>query len=54
MGYLEVVHPQKGITVEVPYISLHYMEHGSFSFEGTVNQGRVDLVKLHKILKDVR
>jgi hypothetical protein len=52
MGFLEVTDPVKGLTVNIPYIGLHYMEHGSFSFDGTVNDGRADVADLHEILKD--
>ena len=54
MGFLEVTDPIKGLSVNIPYIGLHYMEHGSFSYDGSVNDGRADVADLHEILKDVR
>jgi len=46
MGFLEVVNPTRALTVPCPFISLHYMEHGSFSYAGTVNDGRLDVPSL--------
>lgn len=50
MGYVLVTHPQRGLSVAVPYIALHYMEHGSLSFDGTIHAGRTDLDTLKQIL----
>ncbi len=54
MGFLEITDPVKGLTLAIPYIGLHYMDHGSYSYNGTINDGRVDVVQLHEILKDAR
>lgn len=53
MGYLEITDPIKGLSVEIPFVGVHSMEHGSFSFDGTTNEGRADVTTLHEILKDV-
>jgi len=53
MGYLSITDPIKALTVEIPFVGVHYMEHGSFSFEGTVNEGRGDVETLHEIFDDV-
>ncbi len=37
MGYLEIVNPMERFVVEMPYIALHYLEHGSFAYEGSVH-----------------
>jgi len=50
MGFALVAHEQRGLAVAVPYIALHYLEHGSLSFDGTVHAGRVDLEALKQIL----
>lgn len=52
MGYLEIIDPLRNFVIEIPYIALHAMEHGSFSYDGTVHDGRVDLVGLREILTD--
>ena len=49
MGYVTIHNPMRDISIDIPYVGLHYMEHGSFSFDGTVNFGRVDI----KLLKEV-
>ena len=37
MGYLEIVNPQENFRIEVPYVALHALEHGSFLYEGSVH-----------------
>jgi len=54
MGCLEITDPLNGLTVNIPYIGLHYMQHGSFSYDGTTNDGRVDVVLLESILQNAR
>lgn len=50
MGYLSVQHWLVNGHVDIPYIALHYMEHGSFSYFGTVNHGRIFPVTLMNML----
>jgi len=51
MGFVEIVNPVKHLTVACPYICLHYMEHGSFSYAGTEHDGRVDVPALAAALE---
>lgn len=51
MGYIVIVNPSKDIKVQVPYIALHYMEHGSLSYMGDLHEGRIDPVKLAEALQ---
>ena len=50
MGFVEITHTQRGLTVQLPYIVLHYLEHGSLSYDGDLHQGRIDLDLLKRIL----
>ena len=51
MGYYEVIHPVRGLMVELPIIGLHYLEHGSIGYDGDVHgAGRVDIEGLKHIL----
>jgi len=50
MGFVEIFNPMQGRSIQVNFIALHYMTHGSFNYDGTVNDGRVDLVALKEIL----
>lgn len=50
MGYVTIHNPMRDISIDIPYVGLHYMEHGSFSFDGTVNTGRVDIMPLKEVL----
>jgi len=52
MGYWEVTNLRLGLSMEVPVLALHYMEHGSFSYSGNVHEkSRIDLPGLVKILE---
>ncbi|MBN2170673.1 MAG: hypothetical protein JW819_05035 [Candidatus Krumholzibacteriota bacterium] len=50
MGFVRISHAQRGLTVDVPYIALHYLEHGCLSYDGDLHTGRVDLDTLKRIL----
>jgi len=50
MGYVEVVNPARHLTLEIPYLTLHFMEHGSF----LPSPGkRLDPIALDAILRPV-
>jgi hypothetical protein len=52
MGYWLISNPRLGLSIEVPEIVSHYMQHGSFSFAGDVHgTGRIDVAKLAKLLE---
>jgi len=52
MGYWQVINPKLGLSVEVPDIVCHYMQHGSFSYWGDRHgKGRIDVALLAKILE---
>ena len=50
MGFLEVVHPLENQSIAVPYVAKHCLEHGSFSYVGSVHAGRVNVPLLHTLL----
>ena len=52
MGWWQIINPKLEISIDVPDIVCHYMEHGSFSYAGDVHgKGRIDLPLLVKILE---
>lgn len=51
MGFMEIVNPTLDLSINVPYISEHFAQHGSFSYDGTHNWGRLDIALLTKILE---
>jgi len=52
MGYWRITNAALKLSIEVPEITLHYMEHGSFSYSGDVHgKGRIDVALLKKILE---
>ena len=52
MGYWQITNLKIGLSIDVPALALHYMEHGSFSYEGNVHEkSRIDLPALVKILE---
>jgi len=52
MGYWQVINPKLGLSMELPDIVCHYMEHGSFGYSGDVHgKDRIDVALLVKILE---
>ena len=51
MGAMEIINPPLGLRVEFPILSLHYMGHGSFSYDGTTNTGRTNVPLLLRTLE---
>lgn len=42
MGHLTICNPQAQLYAKLPYIALHFMEHGSLAYDGSVHgQGRL-------------
>jgi len=50
MGFITIVNPLENQIIHIPYIGLHYLEHGSFQFDGTVHSGRVNPPLLRTVL----
>jgi hypothetical protein len=50
MGFLRIMNPMRDVFVDVPYMCLHYMDHGGLSYDGTVNSGRLDLALLKRVV----
>ncbi len=50
MGHVSITHQQRGLSVDLPFIALHYLEHGSLGYEGDIHVGRADLDILKRIL----
>jgi uncharacterized protein (UPF0212 family) len=51
MGYAEIVNPLENLTIEIPYIGLHFLEHGSLQYSGNVHtSGQVHLRTLNAVL----
>jgi len=51
MGFVEVINPQLDSSIEVPFMSVHYIGHGSFSYAGSSNSGRIDIARLAGVLE---
>ena len=49
-GYWIITNPDWGMSMNVPFVAHHSMRHGSFSYNGTKSDGRVDIVTLSRIL----
>ena len=54
MGFVELVNPELNISVTIPYIGLHFMEYGGFSYVGDIHTGRVNVSLLNAVLKSER
>jgi len=51
MGPAGIVNPRLGLRVDCPLIAIHYMEHGSFGYEGDEHEGRLDVGALLRALE---
>ena len=51
MGFLQVINPLEDLSIDMPYIAKHYMEHGSFSYSGGIHTGRVNVPLLKTVLE---
>ncbi len=50
MGSMDIVNPMEGLSINMPIIAKHYMEHGSFSYAGNLHGGRVNVALLNTVL----
>jgi hypothetical protein len=50
MGIVEIVNPLEQIAIPVPMVALHALAHGSFTYEGTHNEGRLSPTALRTVL----
>ena len=51
MGPAGIDNPRLNLSISFPLIALHYIEHGSFSYNGTTHDGRVDVPLLLRVLE---
>lgn len=54
MGFVKIINPQLNLACEIPYIGLHFMEHGGFSYAGDIHAGRLNVPLLNAALKSER
>ncbi len=52
MGYVTIVNPLTNDSLDIPYIGLHYLQHGSFSYRGNIHDDRASLVDIEAVLRD--
>ena len=50
MGFIEVVNPMRDLSIDIPFMALHFLENGSFSYDGTTNSGRIDIELLKEVI----
>ena len=50
MGYVKIVNPLRDLEFDVPYLGLHFMDYGYFSFGNDQSFKRVDIDSLKRIL----
>jgi hypothetical protein len=50
MGFTRIVNPMRGLEMDIPFICLHYLEHGSLGYDGTIHSGRLELALIKRIL----
>jgi hypothetical protein len=50
MGYVTLVNPLRNLQMDIPYLGIHFMENGFFSYAVNNDTQRVDIDTLKKIL----
>ncbi|MEA3475241.1 MAG: T9SS type A sorting domain-containing protein [Candidatus Cloacimonadota bacterium] len=50
MGYVDIINPIQGTSLNFPIIGLHYISHGRFAYAGSTNQGEIDPIELATVL----
>lgn len=50
MGYVSLFNPLRDLQLFIPFIGLHYLEHGCFSYLGGLHDDRVDIEMLKRVL----
>ena len=50
MGYITIVHPLRGLSMDIPCMGLHFMEKGFFSWGTGEDHQRIDIDTLKKIV----
>lgn len=50
MGFVKIINPMRNLETIIPYIGLHYMENGCFSYWGDIHHARVNIDSLKKII----
>jgi hypothetical protein len=50
MGYVTLINPVRKMQMDIPYMGLHFMENGSFSFGTDENYQRINIDSLKKII----
>jgi hypothetical protein len=50
MGFVSVVHPLRALQTDLPYVALHYLEHGSIGYSGSIHIGRASIDLLKRML----
>ncbi len=51
MGYMRVINPARSDSLDLPYIGLHALEHGAFTYDGTLHsKARLDPLRLAQLL----
>ncbi|UCH63248.1 MAG: T9SS type A sorting domain-containing protein [Fidelibacterota bacterium] len=50
MGYVTLVNPIRNLQLDIPFVGLHYLEHGCFSYQGDLHTGRIAIDTLKRIL----
>jgi len=51
MDHWDIVNPKLGLTVRLPVMAAHYMEHGSFSYAASYHNGRSRIAALLRAIE---
>jgi hypothetical protein len=50
MGYVQIINPLRQLSINIPYVGLHFMKNGFFTFSTDDPDQRIDISRLKNIL----
>ena len=53
LGRVRIINPVNNLADTIPFIGLHYLNYGSFKYEGEIHEGEIDPVRIYNILRSI-
>lgn len=54
LGRIRVINLLNNLSDTIPFVGLHYLDYGSFRYEGEIHEGEIDPVRLFNILESIK
>ena len=53
LGRVRIINPVNNLADTIPFIGLHYLNYGSFKYQGEVHKGEINPVKIYNTLNSI-